>query len=292
MKVCGVSFIRNAVKYDFPIVEAINSVLPLCDHFVIAVGQSEDSTKSLIESIAPGKITIVETVWDEKLRVGGKVYADETNKAFDAVPEEYDWCYYIQGDEVIHEKHLPEIRKAMETYLDRKEVEGLLLNFKHFFGSYNYVGDCRHWYRKEIRVVRNNKSIRSYKDAQGFRKNGQKLKVVPLDADVFHYGWVRHPKAMQQKIDSIRAFFDNISEAEAQQKALEQDFDYLKEFDALALFQGIHPQVMKERIARLNWDFQPDLKKMNMKWKYRWLHRIEKWTGARLFEYRNYEILK
>ena len=292
MKVCGVSFIRNAVKYDFPIVEAITSVLPICDHFVVAVGKSDDGTKELIESIAPGKITVVDTVWDETLRVGGKVYASETNKALDAVSDEYDWCYYIQGDEVVHEKYLPAIRKAMEENLERKEVEGLLLNFKHFFGSYDFVGDCRHWYRKEIRVIRNDKQIRSYKDAQGFRKNGEKLKVVSLDAAVYHYGWVRHPKVMQEKIDLIRAFYDDFSEEEAQQKALSQDFDYLNEFDALARFTESHPQLMQKRIERLNWDFQPDLKKINMKWKYRILYRIEKWFGVRLFEYRNYEILK
>ena len=292
MKVCGVSFIRNAVKYDFPIVEAITSVLPICDHFVVAVGKSDDGTKELIESIAPGKITVVDTVWDETLRVGGKVYASETNKALDAVSDEYDWCYYIQGDEVVHEKYLPAIRKAMEENLERKEVEGLLLNFKHFFGSYDFVGDCRHWYRKEIRAIRNDKQIRSYKDAQGFRKNGEKLKVVSLDAAVYHYGWVRHPKVMQEKIELIRAFYDDFSEEEAQQKALSQDFDYLNEFDALARFTESHPQLMQKRIERLNWDFQPDLKKINMKWKYRVLYRIEKWTGVRLFEYRNYKILK
>ena len=154
MKVCGFTFIRNAEKYDFPIVEAISSVLPICDHFVVAVGKSEDGTRKLIENIAPDKITIVDTLWDENLKTGGRVYADETNKAMDAVPEECDWCLYIQGDEVIHEKFLPEIKKAMTSNLDIREVEGLLFNYKHFYGTYDYVGDCRHWYRKEIRVIR------------------------------------------------------------------------------------------------------------------------------------------
>ena len=43
MKVCGFTFIRNAEKFDFPIVEAINSILPLCDCFVVAVGDSDES---------------------------------------------------------------------------------------------------------------------------------------------------------------------------------------------------------------------------------------------------------
>ncbi len=96
MKVAGFTFIRNAVQYDFPVVEAINSILPLCDEFFVAVGRSEDGTPDLIGQI-PGKIRIIETVWNEDLRRGGAVYADETNKAFDAIPADYDWCFLHSG---------------------------------------------------------------------------------------------------------------------------------------------------------------------------------------------------
>ncbi|MCD6354901.1 MAG: hypothetical protein J7L95_05065, partial [Prolixibacteraceae bacterium] len=186
MKTCGFTFIRNAEKFDFPVVEAITSILPLCDHFVIAVGHSDDKTREIIKNISPGKITIIDTIWDESLKTGGEVYAAETDKAFDAIPEEYDWCFYIQGDEVVHEKYLPAVKKAMLENLERKEVEGLLFRFRHFFGTFNFVGDSRKWYRNEIRIIRNDKSIRSYRDAQGFRKVGQKLNVIPVDAEVYH----------------------------------------------------------------------------------------------------------
>lgn len=292
MKVCGFTFIRNAEKFDFPIIEAITSVLPICDHFVVAVGKSEDNTRKIIEEIDPEKITVVDTVWDENLREGGIVYADETNKAFDAISEEYDWCFYIQGDEVVHEKYLPVIKKAMEKNLDRKDAEGLLFRYRHFYGTHDYVGDCRHWYRNEIRVIRNDKSIRSYKDAQGFRKNGKKLNVVPVDAEIYHYGWVRHPKFMQEKVDSVKAFYHGISEEEAQKKASEQEFNYSAEYDALTRFDGTHPEVMQNRIKRLNWEVEVDTDKIQMKFKYRLLYRIEKLFGVRLFEYRNYKLLK
>ncbi|WP_372653269.1 hypothetical protein, partial [Draconibacterium sp.] len=218
--------------------------------------------------------------------------ADETNKAIDAIPDEYDWCFYIQGDEVVHEKYLPVIKKAIESNLARKEVEGLLFRYLHFYGTYDYVGDCRHWYRNEIRVIRNDKSIRSYKDAQGFRKNDEKLKVVPVDAEIYHYGWVRHPKFMQEKVDSVKAFYAGISEEEAQKKEAEQEFNYGAEYDALTRFEGTHPEVMKNRIKRLNWDVKVDTDKIQMKLKYRLLYRIEKLFGVRLFEYRNYKLLK
>lgn len=292
MKVCGFTFIRNAEKFDFPIVEAITSVLPICDHFVVTVGNSEDETRQIIQNISPEKITIIDTVWNENLKKGGAVYADETNKAFDAIPVDFDWCFYIQGDEVLHEKYLEEVQKSMQENINRKEVDGLLFGFRHFYGSYDYVGDCRHWYRKEIRVIRNNKNIRSYRDAQGFRKNGKKLKVAEVNAEIYHYGWVRHPRFMQEKIESVKQFYDGISENEALQKAGEQEFNYGGKYDALARFEGTHPEVMKKRIKRLNWKVEVDITKTNLKFKYRILYKIEKWFGLRLFEYRNYKILK
>ena len=291
MKVCGFTFIRNAEKFDFPVIEAIKSVLPVCDKFVVAVGESEDNTRQIIQNISPEKILIVDTNWDENLKKGGAVYAAETNKAFDAIPPEYDWCFYIQGDEVLHEKYLETIKLSMLDNLGKKYVEGLLFGFRHFYGTYDYVGDCRHWYRNEIRVIRNDKTIRSYRDAQGFRKNGQKLNVLPVNAEIYHYGWVRHPRFMQQKIDSVKQFYEGISGQKAEQIALEKEFNYGAEYDALARFEGTHPAVMQDRIQRLNWKMEVDLKRINMKLKYRFLYKIEKLFGVRLFEYRNYRII-
>jgi hypothetical protein len=105
MKIAGFSFIRNAVKYDYPIVEAILSILPLCDEFVIAVSKSEDNTLKLIRSIGSPKIRIIETVWDDSLRKGGAVLAQETDKALQAVSDDVDWAFYIQRDECLHEQY-------------------------------------------------------------------------------------------------------------------------------------------------------------------------------------------
>ena len=104
MKVAGFTFIRNAVKYDYPIIESIQSLLPLCDQVVVALGQSDDATEQLIRSINNPKINILHSMWDDDLRQGGKVLAVETNKAFDHLSGQYDWCIYLQGDELIHER--------------------------------------------------------------------------------------------------------------------------------------------------------------------------------------------
>src|ERR1035437_3458723 len=147
MKVSGFTIVRNAIKFDYPIVEAITSMLPICDEVIVAVGKSEDNTLDLIKSIKSDKIKIIETVWNDVLREGGRVLADETNKAFAAISADSDWAVYIQGDEVVNEKQLSAISAAMQQFKEDKRVEGLLFNYIHFYGSYDYVADSRQWYR-------------------------------------------------------------------------------------------------------------------------------------------------
>lgn len=289
MKVCGFSFVRNGVKFDYPFEEAIRSILPICDEFIVAVGNSEDDTLARVKAIDP-KVRVVETVWDETLREGGKVLASETNKAFQAIPSDYDWAFYIQGDEVVHEKYLPVIKKAMEDCLNQLKVEGLLFNYTHFFGSYDYVGLKYSWYRKEIRVIRNDKNIFSFKDAQGFRKSpNEKLRVKLTDAEVFHYGYVKEPVALQLKQTSmikhyhddkwIRNFFQP-----------KESYQYEGAPEPVKKFEGTHPATMKKRIERKNWQFTPFPKKYaSNKDKFKRL--MLKWTGWYPGEYRNYKSL-
>jgi hypothetical protein len=65
------------------------------------------------------KISIIDTVWDPNLREGGAVLADETNKAFTRIAGNADWCFYIQGDEVLHEQYHPAI-KEKDASLERQ----------------------------------------------------------------------------------------------------------------------------------------------------------------------------
>jgi glycosyltransferase involved in cell wall biosynthesis len=289
MKVSGFTIVRNAIKYDYPIVEAISSILPLCDEVVVAVGKSEDETLELIRSIGSSKIKIIETIWDETLREGGKVLADETNKAFAGIAADADWAFYIQGDEVIHEKYIPVIREAMQKYRDDKDVEGLLFNYTHFYGSYDYIGDSRRWYRREIRIVRADKNISSYLDAQGFRKNGEKLKVKHIDAFVYHYGWVKDPRAQQAKQQTFNKLWHDDEWMKKHVPDVDT-FDY-SSTDSVALFTGTHPQVMQERIRRMNWKFSIDPTKKKLSLKVRFLMFVEKTTGWKIGEYRNYKII-
>jgi glycosyltransferase involved in cell wall biosynthesis len=289
MFVSGFTIVRNAVRYDYPVVEAIQSILPICDEVIVLVGNSEDDTLALIEGIVSDKIKIHHSIWDESLRQGGKVLAVETDKAKKLINPKTDWCFYIQADEVFNTAHTEILKSSLEANVNKSEVEGLLFHYKHFFGNFNYVAKSRDYYRNEIRVVRNLPDIHSYRDAQGFRKNEQKLKVKQVDAEIFHYGWVRHPEVMKDKIKNFHQLWHDDAWIKAQEQLI-AEFDYTN-IDAVDLFTGQHPPCMQARIERKNWDYKPVINRKKRSLKARFLFWLEEKTGYRLGEYKNYTLI-
>ena len=290
MKVVGFTFVRNALTYDYPVLESLRSLLPLCDEVVVAVGNSADDTLNLIRSLNSPKICILETTWDDSLREGGRVLALETDKALAVVPADADWAIYLQADEVLHEADYPAIRAAMARWQAADDVDGLLLHYRHFYASYDYVGDSKRWYRREIRIVRPGRGVYSYRDAQGFRRaENQKLRVKLIDATVHHYGWVKAPAAMQRKQETFGKLWHS-DEWMAAHIAPAAEFDY-SQIDSLQHFTGTHPTVMADRIRQQNWRYDHDMTRNRLKLKDRIKHWVEQLTGYRIGEYRNYKLV-
>lgn len=290
MKIAGFTFIRNAVQNDYTIVEAIRSILPICDEFIVAHGNSTDSTLALIESINSPKIKIIQTIWNDTLREGGKTFALETDKAFAAISPDMDWAFYIQGDECVHEKYLDTIKNEMKLCLENPKIEGLLFKYKHFYGSYDFVAHSRRWYHREIRVVKNLPGVRSYKDAQGFRIDNRKINVKQIEAYIYHYGWVKPPSGLNNKMRNFNQFYTQDDLWIEKTYPVSNEFEY-GNADKLVRFEETHPQVMQERVLNSNWKFSFDPTKTTKKLPFRrkLLAKIEELTGVRLFAYKNYK---
>ncbi len=288
MKISGFTFVRNAVRFDYPVVESISSILPIVDEFIVSVGNCDDGTLQLIESIPSPKIIIVHSVWDDTIREGGKVLAMETNKAFSHISPDSDWAFYLQADEVVHEKDLPHIVQAAGQHLADKKVQGLLFKFIHFYGTYDYIGDSRRWYSHEIRIIRNDKKIHSYRDGQGFRTvKDMKLKVKQANASIYHYGWVRHPNKQLEKLSSFYGLW-NGEEYIAPPINEQEQFDFLENADSIIAFKGQHPAIMQKRIEGKNWQLNFDVTKKKFSFQNKLVYRLEKLTGIRIFRFRNY----
>ena len=249
---------------------------------------------SAFRSIGDPKIRILETEWDPQHFVKGAINAVQSNLALDQCTG--DWAFYLQADEVVHEEDLPAIQRAMEAHLDSPQIDGLLFDYLHFWGDFDHHHWTRNWYRHEIRVVRNLPEIRSWQSAQGFRKDGQKLRVKPAHARIFHYGWVRPPEVMKKKTIALDSLHHPQEWVEKRHPDPAEAFDY-GPFDHLARFTGTHPAVMKDWIHQKSWDAADYRRPGTLHEHNRMSVRLLSWIEnnilhSRIGEYRNYVLLK
>ncbi len=287
MFVSGFTVIRNAELMGYPIVQSICSILHLVDEFVVGLGQSDDKTRLLIESIKNPKIKIFDSFWDTKKTVGGLILSEKTNEALAKCKGE--WCFYLQADEVVHENDLPALRKALEKHRSDDQVEGLLFKYIHFYGAYGVVATARNWYRNEVRIVKRKAGAISVGDAQGFRVGKRKPFVMPSEASIYHYGWVKRPEVMGEKNKLMNRWwhgnrYDNAFNGFAYQNGY-----------GLKYFNSTHPKVMKELVAKQDWKFE--LRKGRQGWGLRDYKNlvsdlVENATGYRFGEHKNFVLLK
>jgi hypothetical protein len=254
MRISGFTFVRNAIELYYPVVESIRSILPICDEVIVAAGDSTDGTTELIRGIDDPKVKIIETVWDRSQFVHGATNAQQTNIALDACSG--DWAIYVQADEVVHEDDLPVLAAVMQRYRDDRRVEGLLCDYLHFYGDYDHYQVSHGWYRREVRIVRTGIGVRSWKSAQGFRRNGEKLHVVPSGGRIFHYGWVRPPQRMTRKTHAFVTLHHGAAAADATFPDRDRAFDYGR-LHGRARFTGTHPAVLGARPAAKDWEVAP-----------------------------------
>jgi hypothetical protein len=313
MKISGFTMVKNATKLYYPVKESIESILPICDEFIVALGDCDpdDLTEQVISSIGSPKIKIVHTVWDTEKYSRGTELAHQTDLAKEACTG--DWLFYIQSDEVVHEKYLPIIKTRCEELLTDTSVEGLLFHYRHFWGDYEHLVISHVLYPKEIRIIRNDKDIHSWRDAQSFRRipqfNGydynqkegtEKLNVAMVDAYIHHYGFVRPPHLMEKKRKTLDTAYHGPSGSPHQ--TYTDVFDY-GNLTKLARYNDTHPIVLKKWVAKFDWKERlrftdagapKSSSRKHEKFKYRVLTFIEQnlLGGRQLFGFKNFRLIK
>ena len=286
--ISGFTIVRNAVKLDFPLEASIRSILPMCDEMVVNVGRSDDETLDLVHGIDDPRIRIIETEWDLSQR--SHVLGAETLRAMRAC--RHPWGVYIQADEVLHETGVAQLRDAIHRWDDDADVEGLLVRYRHFYGGFNTVATHRRWYRREVRAVRLDSAlgIRPYQDAQGFRvgpgPKPRRIRARLTGAEMFHYGWARPSAALQEKRDLNATLYPA--------RDSRPELPLLPWLPGLRRFEGTHPAAAREWIAAREADAEgrvgpPFFHRAFVRYVISgW---IERMTGVRVFEFRNYRVV-
>ena len=270
MKVSGFTICRNAVKFDYPIVQVLHSALPIVDEFIVNVGQSDDGTLDLIRSIESDKIRIVESFWDDSMKKDGLLFSKETNVALAHCTG--DWAFYLQADEVLHEKDYERIPKALRDHLSDPVVLGFTFRYLHFYGDYWTVNPWA--YHRAVRIIRNDGQVESCGDAvgfhlkadQGYLQSRHKGRLRPSGATIYHYGWVKPGRVLLDKFRyQVARHVGDQTDSQLTQ-LLAQDSYGFEDYDIMKNFGGTHPAVMTGRVSQypvlkprrnrwLNWRF-------------------------------------
>ena len=286
LPISGFTLVRNAIKLDFPVVASIRSILPICDEVVVNVGYSEDGTLELVRSIGDPKIRVIEVEWDMAQR--NTVLGLETHRAMRACI--HPWGVYIQADEVLPEEGALELAAAIQRVDPDKRVEGLLVRYIHFYGGFDTIATHRRWYRREVRAVRlaPELDIRPYQGAQGFRvgPDHRKIRARLTGAHMFHYGWARPSQALREKRDLGRTMYP--------WRNADESRPLLAWIPGIRQFGGSHPAVAEEWIAARRDDPERVIEPRRFRWRflrYYLSSAIERLTGVRVFEFRNYKIV-
>lgn len=286
MKISAFTFIKNGQILGYPFLESIQSVLSIVDEFVVNVGNSEDNTLSLIESLNNSKIRIIKSNWSDLMTDRGYVYGQQKMIAqFNCTG---DWLFYVEGDEIYHEDDLENIYQNMVTHLNDSRVEALAFDFLHFYGNSLSILDSPGWYRSEARIIKS--SIRSYAPDGLFwlvlesNKKGRYPRAKKISAKCYHYGWVRSEYQMNLKSKKIQKYWGG---SPVQIDYSQMDISIIKEFN------GSHPKIISGWLPKCSGLFQtdPNYKITNKQKKHRFLIKLEKIFRIDLSK-KHYKLIK
>jgi len=262
MKISAFTIIKNATKYDYPIVESIKSLEPYVDEYVVNLGDSEDNTDELINSnfASNPKFKIFKSIWEGKDK-GMAFFRNQTNKALEQCTG--DWVFYLQGDECVHHDEMAKIRDAFVD-ADKNGKQSILFDFLHFEKNYTKTkktySEGFDAYEREIRAFKNNGNIFSHGDAMGFayKDLNADLKSVPerlyaSNLHIYHYGYVKSRRTMLAKKQYLKDYYFSDPTFTEDQKVIENgkirsEGDKYKFSRNLNDFTGTHPSSMSERI--------------------------------------------
>lgn len=300
--ISGFTIVRNAEKFDYPFEESLTSLLPLVSEMVVNVGLGEDQTLQRIYQLAKQwpevKWNIFESEWplnDPEKKKGGQILSEQTNLALEKCTQAI--CFYLQADEVLHEEDYDRFQDAALALHRSQVADGVVFNYRHFYGNFDTIQSTRSAYRREVRMIRNRAAIQSVGDAQSFRyTSGKKVKCYLSEARIFHYGWTRSPEKMREKTFFLDQLYHGNPTAEQEKNRVPhtgENYKY-KRIWGLKPFQETHPNCMKARIQQKNWVW--DLKNSPYQLRKKDLKNIvldqfEKITKKRAFEYRCYKLV-
>lgn len=202
----GSLFVRDAVRLDYCVEAAIESLVPICSDIVVLDCHSTDGTLELLLAIAARHSNV---------RVFGNVPWEQSenylrlallaNAARELVRADYH--FMIQGDEVLHESSYDPIRRAQEHNFWGHETFRVR--------RLNLYGDLDHYVRidstrkpcSDVPTRIGLQAVPAIADAESIAENRGFDDRLVRSVTLFHYGYVRRGDALIDKAMDMQSWF-------------------------------------------------------------------------------------
>lgn len=235
--------IRNGVRLDYCFVEAIRSMLPICDQIVVSESDSDDGTKEVLHSLSQqhSQIRIVAFPWPDP-RGDTLFYPRWLNSARKHL--DTDWACYLDADEVFHEKSYSLISKVVSQ---GKVAKCYRWNFWSDAQSLIPAGECCGV--DVIRIGPRHLDFPSDYPTPESAEISALAQKVPIS--IMHYGFLRKRKAFFEKAKSVQRIWANGYDSRLE--AADKDGgNWMKNpivapwINRLDKFKGTHPEIIHD----------------------------------------------
>lgn len=250
-KLSAYSYVKNAQRFDYPLIESLLSVITVCDEVVVGYAvDSDDQTLALLEELARGHAQLrlfPSRVWEEQ-RLGGETIRLAAEEAMAQCSG--DWLWHVQADEVYTRADAAEVRKLVDMY-DNQPVHAFRFGVLHFYGAYDVLLSPQAqevgWYQHTIRLARAGHG-RHFGDAWTLSLPETDA-VVTVPVRIFHYGHVRELEAMRIKSNYMERLYHALPDDFSVAAAGAFRYDRVPVAYHLPYLEA-HPESMQLRIAQ------------------------------------------
>lgn len=162
MKITGFMPIKNGISGGYPFLEAIISVLPVVDEFLIADGESDDGTWQALTRLANvfRKVKLYKVPWKKS---EAWLWLDETIEYLISLATG-DWVFEVQGDEVWHEKDVKNLRSVIEDANQKSYNSIRSMCIESLWDALNLAYDYRN-----VRILKKVPGLMSYWGGDDFQ---------------------------------------------------------------------------------------------------------------------------
>jgi glycosyltransferase involved in cell wall biosynthesis len=207
MSLGGSLFVRDAVRLDYCVEAAIESLVPVCDEVVVLDCQSTDGTLALLYAVAarhPNVRVIANQPWEvgtnyDRLMIHANAAREQLQTR---------WHFMLQADEVLHEWSYPMLREAVRA--DGWGASTFRVRRFNLYGDFSRCVSLDSTMKpcadEPTRLALSN--YPAVRDAETIGEPDGKDERLIEHVTILHYGFVRRGAALIDKAIEMQGWFN------------------------------------------------------------------------------------